>query len=59
MQLTPDQIKKFVELHSPYGGLGNYTEEQLHALAHGVANYLIILAKIYERHLAGKDDHGQ
>jgi len=49
MELKPEQIKKFVELHKDLAGFENYTEDQVREIANGVANYYLILFKIHQR----------
>jgi hypothetical protein len=47
MELTNQQVNKFVALHKPYGGLGNLSESQIRILAQGIANFYINLFQIY------------
>ena len=49
MELSKEQIDEFKKLHEPFGGLGDYTEEQIREIANGVANYYLTLYKIYQR----------
>ena len=49
MQLTQEQINKFKEIHTKYGGLDDYTEEQIVEVANGVANYYLRLFNISQR----------
>lgn len=49
MELKPEQIKKFVELHKDCAGFEKYSEEQIREIANGVANYYLTLFKIYQR----------
>ena len=49
MELTRDQIKKFKELHTPHGGLGGYTDEEITEIANGVVNYYLTLLKVRRR----------
>jgi len=48
MELTPEQVKKFKELHIN-GELEHFTEDQIREIANGVANFYLILFKIYQR----------
>ena len=49
MELKPEQIKKFIELHKDLAGFENYTEDQVREIANGVANYYLTLFKIHQR----------
>ncbi|MCE9585054.1 hypothetical protein K8Q94_00310 [Candidatus Nomurabacteria bacterium] len=49
MELKPEQINKFVELHKGCAGFENFTEEQVREIANGVANYYLTLFKIHQR----------
>ena len=49
MELKPEQIKKFVELHKDCAGFENYSEEQIREIANGVANYYLTLFGIHQR----------
>ncbi len=49
MELTLEQIEEFKKIHKPYGGLNEYTEEQIREIANGVANYYRTLFAIYQR----------
>lgn len=49
MQLKPEQIKKFIELHKDCEGFDNYSDEQKAEIANGVANYYLTLFNIHQR----------
>ena len=49
MELKPEQIKKFIELHKGLAGFENYTKDQVREIANGVANYYLTLFKIHQR----------
>jgi len=49
MQLKPEQIKKFIEIHKDFPDFQNYSEEQMIEIANGVANYYLTLFKIHQR----------
>jgi hypothetical protein len=49
MELKPEQIMKFIELHKDVAGFENFPEEQLREIANGVANYYLTLFKIQQR----------
>ncbi len=49
MELSPEQINKFIELHKDLTGFESYTEEQVREIANGVANYYLTLFKIHQR----------
>ena len=49
MELKPEQIQKFIELHKGVAGFEKYSEEQIREIANGVANYYLTLFKIYQR----------
>jgi len=53
MELKPNHIKEFKELHKDCGGLGEYSEDQIREIANGVANYYITLFKI-QQHIKKK-----
>lgn len=48
MELKPEQINKFIELHKECEGFKNYTEDQKRQIANGVANYYLTLFKIHQ-----------
>jgi len=50
MELKPEQIGKFKELHKDFPEFANYTEDQVREIANGVANY-----KIHQRIEKDKD----
>jgi hypothetical protein len=49
MELKPEQIKKFIEIHKDCEGFENYTEEEKREIANGVANYYLTLFNIQQR----------
>ena len=49
MELKPEQIKRFIELHKDCPDFKNYSEDQVREIANGVANYYLTLFKIYQR----------
>ena len=49
MELKPEQIKKFIELHKDCAGFENYSEDQIIEIANGVANYYLTLFSIHQR----------
>lgn len=58
MELKPEQIQKFAELHKDVAGFEKYTEDQIREIANGVANYYLTLFKIYQRVRKEKDGLG-
>ncbi|KKS05149.1 MAG: hypothetical protein UU58_C0001G0009 [Candidatus Nomurabacteria bacterium GW2011_GWA2_41_25] len=55
MELKPEQIGKFKELHKDFPEFANYTEDQVREIANGVANYYLTLYKIHQRIEKDKD----
>ena len=55
MELKPEQIKRFVELHKDCAGFENYTEEQIKEIANNVSNYYLTLFRIHQRIKNGTD----
>jgi hypothetical protein len=49
MQLKPEQVKKFIEIHKDCAGFECYSEEQKIELANAVANYYLTLYNIQQR----------
>lgn len=49
MELKPEQIQRFVELHKNVPGFEKYSEKEVREIANGVANYYLTLFKIYQR----------
>ncbi len=49
MELSDSHIEEFKKLHQKYGGLNNYSEEQIGEIANGLANYYLTLFEIYQR----------
>jgi hypothetical protein len=49
MELTPEQIRRFVEIHKDCVDFENYSEKQITEIANGVANYYLTLFKIHQR----------
>jgi hypothetical protein len=48
MQLKPDQIRRFKDLHKNHE-LDGYTEDEISELANGVANIYLTLYRTYQR----------
>ena len=49
MQLKPEQIKQFIELHKNLPGFEKYSDAEIREIANGVANYYLALFNIYRR----------
>lgn len=49
MELKPEQINKFIELHKGCEGFENYSDDQKRNIANGVANYYLALFNIQQR----------
>ncbi len=49
MELKPEQIERFKEIHKDCEGFERYTEEQIKEIANGVANYYLTLFSIHQR----------
>lgn len=49
MELKPEQIKRFVDLHKNLPEFEKYSETEIKEIANGVANYYLSLFKIYQR----------
>ena len=49
MELKPEQINKFIELHKSLPGFEYLSEEQIREIANKVANYYLTLFKIHQR----------
>lgn len=49
MELTPEQIKKFIEIHKGHPEFEKYSETEIREIANGVANYYLTLFKVYRR----------
>lgn len=49
MELKPERIQEFIELHKGCEGFDKYSEDQVREIANGVANYYLTLLKIYQR----------
>lgn len=47
MELKPEQIKQFIELHKNVPGFEKYSDGEIREIANGVANYYLSLFKIY------------
>lgn len=56
MELTPELIEEFKELHKDYPDFAEYSEDEVVKIANGVANYYLTLFKIYQR--IQKEDGG-
>lgn len=48
MELKPEQINKFKELHKDVAGFEDFSEEQINEIANGVANYYLNLFKVHQ-----------
>lgn len=48
MELKPEQVNKFIELHKGCAGFEAYSKEQQNQIANGVANYYLSLFKIQQ-----------
>ena len=49
MQLTKEQIERFIKLHGGLEGFDKYSAEEIEEIANGIANYYLILFKIHQR----------
>lgn len=49
MELTPEQIAKFIEINNGLPGFEKYSEAEIKEVANGVANYYLTLFRIYTR----------
>jgi len=49
MELKPEQIQKFIELHRDFPEFKNYSDAEIREIANGVANYYLTLFKIHQR----------
>ena len=49
MELKPEQVNKFIELHKDLPEFKRYSEAEVREIANGVANYYLTLFKIYQR----------
>ena len=49
MELKPEQVKKFIEIHKGCEGFDDYSDEQKREIANAVANYYLTLFKIQQR----------
>jgi flagellar assembly factor FliW len=49
MELRPEQIQKFIDLHKGIPGFEKYSGAEIREIANGVANYYLSLYKIYRR----------
>ena len=56
MELKPERIKEFKELHKDFPEFAKYSEDQIKEIANGVANYYLTLLKIYKRIKKEKGD---
>ncbi len=48
MQLKPDQIKRFKDLHKDHE-LDGYTEDEIREIANGVAHIYLTLYRAYQK----------
>jgi hypothetical protein len=49
MELKPEQIERFIDLHKNVPGFEKYSDSDVREIANGVANYFSSLFKIYQR----------
>jgi hypothetical protein len=49
MELKPEQIEKFRQIHNGIPGFDRYSEEQVVQIANGVANVYLTLYNIHKR----------
>lgn len=49
MELKPEQIQRFIDLHKNMPGFERYSDTEIREIANGVANYYLTLFKIYQR----------
>lgn len=49
MELKPEQIEKFKELHKDFEDFKKYSDTEIRGIANGVANYYLTLYKIHQR----------
>lgn len=49
MELTQEQIKRFIEIHKGYPEFEKFSETEIREIANGVGNYYLTLFKIYRR----------
>lgn len=49
MELSQEQIDKFVELHKDYPEFQKYSEADVREIANGVANIYLTLFRIYRK----------
>ncbi len=55
MELSEKLIQMFKEAHKPYGGLPEYTDEQIREIANGVARYALQMYKIRQKQVKRVD----
>jgi|JI10StandDraft_1071094.scaffolds.fasta_scaffold1082121_2 hypothetical protein len=49
MQLTKEQVQRFIEINSEVPEFNNYSDSENAEIASGVANYYLTLFKIYRK----------
>lgn len=49
MELTPEQIAKFIEIHKGHSEFEKYSEDEIKEIANGVANYYITLFRVHQK----------
>ena len=49
MELTQEQINRFIEIHKEHPEFENYSEAEIREIANGVANYYLTLFRIYQK----------
>ena len=47
MELTQEQINKFIEIHKGHPEFEKYSEAEIREIANGIANYYLTLFKAY------------
>jgi len=56
MELNPEEIQEFIDMHKDCPEFKKYSDAQIREIANGVANYYLTLFKIYQR-LKSEDEH--
>jgi hypothetical protein len=49
MELKPEQIERFKEIHKDCEDFERYSEDQIREIANGIANYYLALFNIHQR----------
>ena len=55
MRLTQEQVDRFKEIHKRSGGLEGFSDEQMAAIANGVADYYLTLFAIWQRNVRERE----